>query len=421
MQWMTVASLALMFVGNAPGVAQEIGTRVPPLDFEVSLQGPEVSDLTAAGLADKVTLLEFWATWCGPCLKSMPHLAELEKALAGDAFQFVLITDEERPVVERFLAKRELPGAVVLDADRSVFEAFDVRAIPRTIIVDRKGVIVFDGHPMNVTREMLEQIHAGDYVQPVATATPAGELRLPDQTRFFPGVDPLHIDYREAGLIPKAPHTFSTIIRPTLLPSEIADGGCLMAFGENPEMGASVSILGGTAADLIRWLVPIHKGRRLDLQLDEAKGEDGQVVGRWDLIVSRPPGWTLDEATDEFRPAVLRILGAELIEEDRLTPTIVVDLSELKGGARESSLDPMNDPAARSYLPVSVLLQMYERAVGLPLILSLNENDPWHLDCFDIEPWDMEAEELRHHLEAAGVAFSRQSRELPFTVARPRS
>lgn len=410
-----ILSLAILAVTSTLGFSQFTGQLVPELGFEDSVQGLAVDELTREKLEGKVIYLEFWATWCGPCLASMPHLAELEDHFQDQPMEFLLVTDEERPLISKFLERRTLPGTVVLDTNRSLFKALDVKGIPRSVITDRSGKIVFDGHPDSVTVDILGAIIAGTYVQPVPIqkGASAKNVQLPDLARFFPGVDPLHIDYRDAGLIPKSPHTYNTIIRPSLVPE---GKGPLVAFGENEMMGAGMSILGGTAEDILKS-VARAEDKRFDFLLDDA-----QAAQRWDLVVSRPPGWSLDEARDEVRPAILRMLSMELNKELRTVSVITADLSGLqkvKGARRQSALDPMNDPDDRSYFPVHMLLELYEHQAEQPVIALAEEDDPWCVDMLGVQPWAMTLDEQRSLLEESGVVLGQDDRQLAYQVIRP--
>ena len=91
-------------------------------------------------LRGKVVVLEFWATWCGPCVAAMPHMNGLADRYKGKV-QFIEITDEGRETVAPFLAKRPMSGWVGLDTDRSVFDAYCVKGIPMTVLVrpDSRG------------------------------------------------------------------------------------------------------------------------------------------------------------------------------------------------------------------------------------------------------------------------------------------
>ena len=87
-------------------------------------------------LAGKVVLVNFWATWCGPCKEEMPSLARLQKQL--DPTQFALLTvttDLQRQGIAHFLSQLGVSLPVLFDEDQEVSRSFMVRGLPTTIVI----------------------------------------------------------------------------------------------------------------------------------------------------------------------------------------------------------------------------------------------------------------------------------------------
>src|SRR5688572_28662197 len=81
------------------------GDKAPPIALEELIQAPAGAEAEWGKLRGKVVVLEFWATWCGPCVAAMPHMNGLADRYKGKV-QFIEITDEGRETVAPFLAKR---------------------------------------------------------------------------------------------------------------------------------------------------------------------------------------------------------------------------------------------------------------------------------------------------------------------------
>ena len=142
----------------APAAAIKPGDSAPAITVEKLLQAPEGSVATWEALRGKVVVLEFWATWCGPCIMQIPHMNELVEKFKGKPIQFISITDEEESLVQPFLKKRPMKPWIALDTDQSMMQPYEVWAIPYMVIVDGNGVIRSIIHPAELTEATLNDM-----------------------------------------------------------------------------------------------------------------------------------------------------------------------------------------------------------------------------------------------------------------------
>ena len=97
-----------------------------------------------ASLAGKVVLVDFWASWCGPCKASFPVLDQLQKKYAARGFTVLAVNvDEDAAKMDRFLADHPASFPVAHDAGQKLVEVAGVEAMPSSFLVDRSGTIRF--------------------------------------------------------------------------------------------------------------------------------------------------------------------------------------------------------------------------------------------------------------------------------------
>lgn len=115
------------------------GTKAPSFKLP-SLEGQEISSHMLAG---KVVLLNFWATWCGPCKDEMPSLQRLQQQF--DPRQFVVVavtTDLQLAGIKHFMRQAGLTFPTLLDEEKEVSGAFLVRGLPTTVLIGKDGTLV---------------------------------------------------------------------------------------------------------------------------------------------------------------------------------------------------------------------------------------------------------------------------------------
>ena len=134
---LSVAAAAML--AAAPGFAVDPGATAP--DFRL----PQLGKDAALGLADmrgKVVLVDFWASWCGPCRESLPQYQKLYTELSRSDFEIVAVNlDEELADAKKFLAAHPVTYPIVLDPAGEVPKAYGLIGMPTSYLVDRNGVV----------------------------------------------------------------------------------------------------------------------------------------------------------------------------------------------------------------------------------------------------------------------------------------
>ena len=116
-----------------------VGSMAVPFEL-ATLDGKIVK---SSELAGKVVLVNFWATWCGPCKEEMPSLARLQQQLDPKGFVMLTVTtDLHRQGIAHFLSQLGVGLPVLFDEDQEVSRSFMVRGLPTTIVIARDGALV---------------------------------------------------------------------------------------------------------------------------------------------------------------------------------------------------------------------------------------------------------------------------------------
>jgi thiol-disulfide isomerase/thioredoxin len=166
-----------------------IGDANPGLQIAKWIKGSPVDE----PLTDKVHVVEFWATWCGPCRVGMPHISELQSEY-GEEVAFIGVTREKEATVAKFLEANSPDGRIwdeviqyrlaIDDRDWSnsaYMRAAGQNGIPCAFVVGRDGVVEWIGHPARID-EPLKQIVDGNWDRDAAIAEFKQQERLKEMS-----------------------------------------------------------------------------------------------------------------------------------------------------------------------------------------------------------------------------------------------
>jgi thiol-disulfide isomerase/thioredoxin len=143
--------------------------------FEVTALDGSKFNLDAMG--GRVVLIDFWATWCGPCNEELPHMKKIAKEFAGQPLVIISVSwDSDAEKWRQFVSKNEMTWTQYRDADHKLSDMFEINAIPHYFTIDADGVLTAEmlGSGSDVEGKLKKLIaKAKDAQKEVAEATPA--------------------------------------------------------------------------------------------------------------------------------------------------------------------------------------------------------------------------------------------------------
>ena len=153
-----VLGAASTMAATGPAKRLPIGAVRPVLAFHMldGSRAPSWDDLRG-----KVVVIDFWATWCAPCVAAIPHMNALRQELAADPVRIFSVTYEPKAKVREFLTAHPIATEVGIDDDLATFQSFIAWGIPISYVLDRDGHVAAAVSPRNLTVEVVRSVEAG--------------------------------------------------------------------------------------------------------------------------------------------------------------------------------------------------------------------------------------------------------------------
>ena len=191
---LALAVFAIALTANAQNQNQQPAALrdAPALKLDKLLQAPAGASMDWTKLKGKLVVIEFWATWCSPCVEQIPHLNEMAKELADQPVVFISVTDDEETRLNEFLKSVPLKTWIGLDSARANWRPFDLHSIPTTVIVNPDGKLLATTRPASLTTQKVRDLLRGQIVSLPAPETRDSNLSWDqDEIEWKDGVSPV--------------------------------------------------------------------------------------------------------------------------------------------------------------------------------------------------------------------------------------
>jgi uncharacterized protein (TIGR03435 family) len=328
--------------------AVKVGEPAPEITLDQLLPDRPAVDATLSALKGKAVVLEFWATWCGPCVAAIPHRNQLAVQFKDKPLVFLSITDEARSVIEPFLKKRPIEGWVGVSKGRKVFEDYGVTGVGRVFLIDAAGKLAADVASYTLSAAILDDLLANRPINVPRTVPFSSAIREVDDTL--------------------APPVFDVMIRPTTA----LDNRGGVGRGRSDVMFRAM-----TVRQIVRWAYSARPTRTSDIELDDAT--------RYDVSIALP-GATRDafqQVTRDIVSAAFRV-NARKETRDMDVYLLTAPSGRPPGLVEATPTGGILSGGGRGRLklsgPLMALAGLIENALGKPVIDETGLREAFEID-----------------------------------------
>jgi uncharacterized protein (TIGR03435 family) len=360
-----------------------VGEPGPPLTVGKLFQAPPDAQADLASQKGNVVVLEFWATWCAPCISAMPHINDLANKYRDKPVRFLSVSNEDAATVERFLGRGLLKTWVVADPSQETFRAYGIEFIPRTVVIDPEGKVAMIGGPHDLNERVLDAVLAGNAVPANAAPTEAREAAPSSKPLFRIEIGRATSD--KSG----------------------------MMFNTGAETGGELIAEGMTALDLLAVALSTTRHRIV--------GHEALPEGRYFAMVNTPPGQGA-QLHDALRGGLEQAFGVEVAKEKRSVDAIVLRAPTGPGEQLRPSSSAYHMSTSRGVFSmkngeIRSMVAYLENNLGRPVIdeTGLSGKYDWVL-AFDPD----ERQSLVEGLKQLGIVATAETREIDLFVLRKR-
>lgn len=362
-----------------------VGKKMPSLNGLAWVQQPE----PLLSLRPKFIVIECWATWCSPCIANLQHLNELSASLDKEQVAFLSITDEDPSKIERFLKKRKMNGWVACDTSNSIFKSLNIQSLPRTLILNDKGVICFDGRPEDLSAKKI--LSANLFVEtlpPSANCAKTGS--------WGPGVDPAftaHFSIKH-GLFPHQ----QTIRK------SIGITGSGYTFKEH---FSGITLLNQSLSDVIAFCNNFQSSKRV---LNTSTINDSL---KWDIIFSENKLIPSEKMMAQIIQITFETFNVK-IRDTAVNVSIKVPYHIKKEALLNEKDIDFSAPETHTYKTLTEIYCKMEKH-GNVIVKTLATDSEWYIDIFDIvhSYHNINAQELQKWLLTKGIRFEEEQQLIP--------
>ncbi|MDL2145226.1 MULTISPECIES: TlpA family protein disulfide reductase [Flavobacterium] len=157
----TLLILGFLCCAVTSSKAQVVGTDIGDIAPEIDLPDTKGNNIVLSSLRGELVLVDFWASWCGPCIKEQPELIKLYNTYSGKFSIYSVSMDTKKALWTGAIAKQKLPWTQVSDLkywNSPVIGDYMLQSVPLNFLIDKNGIILAKNIHGNALNEMLKSL-----------------------------------------------------------------------------------------------------------------------------------------------------------------------------------------------------------------------------------------------------------------------
>lgn len=376
----------------------EVGNKAPELKMkELYNNYNELKFPLLANLQGKVVVLDFWSTWCKPCVNAFPKLNELNHNYKNQV-QFIAISDDPKEKLENFLNKVNIDIIVACDENTNDFKSYQVVSRPQIFIINKKGNIVFSGSGGEFNETILNEVIATD------TFISKSQIRYLDiisDAGFTAGEDPL---YNAMAMMRSNNKTKQYLINYFIIrPSFDNEKSYGYKNYQNGYIG--ITYTGGRLEDIFSYFYKLQSSVWIKNNTEHSL--------HYDIVYYRKIN-SMDAANEE----ILKHLFEDLsIRFDTLSnEQTVYSISLKQGNDNIKTSDELNAAIINAYTSIEEYIKSFEEKANALCVIdsSLKNRLIFNQEMDGNKLYDASVDDVKKFLEKMGVIFEQRNQRITY-------